>query len=106
MCTQGGELAQGLDLLGEIDGSVGEAVGGHVPVAVPGVGADVAAGPDLACQKAVQSSGAGVGQHLEGSKSGHRRASRVALGAMLRKKRTEVCTSRKLYRALGKSTYF
>src|ERR1035441_8980625 len=78
----GEELVSRLFLFGQLDGGVGEAVLLHMPVSVPAVGEDMAAGFDLVLEEAVQAFGAGVRQYRQRCETGDRGPARLASGAM------------------------
>src|SRR5664279_6592314 len=78
----GEELVSWLVLFGQLDGGVGEAVLLHMPVSVPAVGEDMAAGLDLVLEEAVQTFGTGVWEYRQRCEAGDRGPARLACGAM------------------------
>src|ERR1035437_7336939 len=78
----GEELVSWLVLFGQLDGGVGEAVLLHMPVSVPAVGEDMAAGLDLVLEEAVQTFGTGVREYRQRCETGDRGPARLASGAV------------------------
>jgi len=78
----GKELVSWLVLFGQLDGGMGEAVLLHMPVSVPAVGEDMAAGLDLVLEEAVQTFGTGVREYRQRCEAGDQGPARLATGAM------------------------
>ena len=78
----GEELVRWLVLFGQLDGGMDEAVLLHMPVSVPAVGEDMAAGFDLVLEEAVHASGTSIREYRQRGKTGNRRPARLACGAV------------------------